>query len=487
MLGRACSVLGALWLGGCAQLAGIDETSSGGPAGPGVNLTVERVSIGGTVVTGPQDVTGLTAAWLLPDVSAPGGLLPITATVEPPNTWHANINPATPAVQFTLPDTPAPLQRIYDLGQANMLASFPVLEHPNAVAAPADAMLAVTVTLDVPYNGEGLQLFAIGPWVVRGLPGPAIGTTALATGAFPYTAMTSQTGRPHEALTSADPVFVLRYVGNQLVGLLDAMPFDQTGMDTITGTLTSVPLDQSLAVTVDQADVARRLSAVRPAVGAPSMSWSLRAAPGFRYGIDAGPLLHAGGVAAADPAMISATYGNPFSTRMWNTLLTWSTRSTRAYTPPALALPVTLSAGMFQRDEPTANLALTLPAGLPELIMLDGMSLSTDGLAIPRPTRPLEVTFVTDKPANTLYSVEVYELVPNMANTALELQRVVAAFALEARFALPVELFTPGSYYTIRAISHQGGFPNAAQGDLATRSLPIATSFVDSGVFQVMP
>jgi len=486
MSGRICSGLGVCLLAGCAQLAGIDETSSGGPAGAGVNLTVDRVSIGATVVTSPLDLTALTASWLLPDVSAPGGLLPITATVVPPNTWHADINPATPAVQFTLPDAAQP--RMLDLGLANMQTAFTVLEHPNPTPAPEGAMITVNVTLDVPYAGENLQLFAIGPWVARALEAPAAGVTQLAPPAFAYTSMTSQSGRPHEAVTAADPVFVFRYIGNQLAGMLEVTPFDQTGMDTITGMLVSVARDQSLAVTVDQTDVARRFSAVRPAVAAtPTMSWSLRAAPGYQYGLDNGPLLDAAAVAATDPPTITAAYGNPFSTRTWNTLLTWSTRATRSYTPPGMTLAATLTAGMFQRNEPSPNLALALPAGLPELITLDGMSLSTDGLTIPQPLRPLEVTFVTDKPGNTLYSVELYELVPNAGGTALRLDRVVTAFAPMPKLALPAEHFKPGSFYTIRAISHAGGYPNLADGDLVTRSLPIATSFLDSGVFQVMP
>ncbi len=476
-----------LALAGCAQLAGIDETTGATPPGPGVNLTVERVSIGATVVRGPQDLSASTARWLLPDVSAPGGFTPITGTLVPPNTWHAEINAATPPVQFDLPDLPAPQQRLFEFPHADQKAVMTVLEHPNPMPPPADAMITVSATLDVPYAGEGLQLFTVGTWATRGLAAPLAGATTLNPAPFAYTSMASQTGRPLEKLTTADAVFVFRYAGNQLVGMLDAAPFEQTGTDTINGPLVTLPLNQSLDARVDQAVVARRLTAVRPAVGAPAMSWSLRAAPGYQFSIDNGPQLHSATVAATDPTTITAAYANPFVTRDWRTLLTWTTRATRSYTIPALALPVTLAAGMFQRAEPAPALALSLPAGLPELITIDGKPLSTDGLTIARPTAPVVVTFVTDVPQNTLYQLELVELVPNMAGTGIQQRNVLTAFAVTPELTLPVDAFTPGSYYTIRAISIEGGHPGVGTGDLAARDLPIAVSFLDSGVFQVMP
>ncbi|MBA3391387.1 MAG: hypothetical protein H0T89_02030 [Deltaproteobacteria bacterium] len=472
---------------GCAQLAGIDETTGGTPPGPGVSLTVERVSIGATVVRGPQDLSASTARWLLPDVSAPGGFTPITGTLVPPNTWHAEINNATPPVQFDLPDLPAPQLRLYEFPHADLKTAFTVLEHPNPTPPPASAMITVSATLDAPYNGEGLQLFTVGTWASRGLVPPIAGATALNPPPFLYASMVSQTGRPLEKLTTADAVFVFRYLGNQLVGMLDVPPFEQTGMDTVSGTLVTLPLNQSLDARVDQAAVARRLTAVRPAVGAPTMSWSLRAAPGYQFGIDNGPLLHSAAVLAGDPTTITAAYANPFLTRDWKTLLTWSTRATRSYTIPALALPVTLTAGMFQRAEPAPALALALPAGLPELISIDGRPLSTDGVTIAQPTAPVVVTFVTDVPQNTLYQLELVELAPNMAGTAIQQRIVLTVFAPTPELKVPVDAFEPGTHYTIRAITVKGGYPGVETGDLAARDLPVAVSFLDSGVFQVMP
>ncbi len=485
---RALALVVLGFLGGCAQLAGIDETSAGDGSQPGkVSLTFERVSVGATVVKGPLDLSGNEANYLVPDAIL--GFVRVPATVAAPGTWSASIMDGTPAVQFDLPEDAVPQQRIFALPSRDLLASFVSLEHPDRAPAPAGATITVNVALDVPYAGnETLQLFTVGSWNARNLDAPPLGAGMVAPPAFAFTSMASTTGRPHEQLTTADAVLVLKLIGNQLVGALDVPPFEQTGMDTITGTITAVPRTEMLNVSVDQAAVASRYSAVRPAGAAtPAMSWSLRAAPGADYAVDNGPLLHAAAVTAAEPGTITAAYGNPFTAKGWATLLTWSTSATRTYTPPALALPVTLRAQMFQRALPAAGLVLDLPAGLPELITMNGMSLSTDGLTISTQGRPVEISFLTDRMANTMYVVEVLELVPNPAGTALVLTRVMSATGVAPQFTVPGEVFVTGKHYTVRAMTVQGGFPNIATGDMQTRSLPIAQALLDSGVFQVGP
>jgi hypothetical protein len=475
-----------LLLGGCAQLAGIDETSGGG-SGAGQSLTFERVSIGATVVKAPADLFANGANYLIPD--AVTGFVRVSAALVPPDRWTASIRSGTPAVQFDLPDDPTPQQRIFELPNAHLLGSFAVLEHPARLPAPVDATLTVSVTLDAPYAGnESLQLFTAGSWNTRALDVPVLGATQATTPTFPFTAMTSTTGRPHEMLTTADAIVILKLIGNQLVGTADVASFDQTGNESISGTIVPVVRDQTLDIVVDQTAIATRLSAVRPAVSAtPAMSWSLRAAPGADYAIDTGPLLHAASVSAVDPGTITAMYGNPFVAREWRSLLTWVASATRSYTPPALGLPVTLRAQMFQRALPSPALALELPAGLPELISLDGMSLSTDGLTIPASVRPVVISFVTDRPANTMYALEVFELVPNEAMTGLVLKRTMTMSGVSPTFTVPGEVFVSGKHYTVRASAIAGGFPNIASGDMQTRSLPFAQSFLDSGVFQVTP
>ncbi len=471
---------------GCAQLAGLDETTGDGRTG--VSLAFERVSVGSTVIRAPLDLTGHTATYLLPDDVEPSGLARIAATQSAVDTWSADIFDATPPVLFDLPDFPAPIERMWDYANKTLLGSFTVLEHPDPVPAPIDAMFTVNVALDVPYAGtEGYQIFTLGSWNVRGLEPPVVGGTAIAPPPFLMTSMASFTGRPFEAITVADSVAVLRYIGNDLTGAVVVAPFDQTGNDTITDTLAPVAHDRMLDVRIDQAAVAQRYTAARPAVANVAFGWDLRAAPGAAENQNLGPLLQAVAVAPGD-TMIQFPYGNPFDARGWTATLTWSTTASRVFTPVGQALAATLSAGMFQRAaDPTPGLVLDLPAGLPELISLDGMPLSSDGIVVAAPARAFEVSFISDKTTATLYQLQIFELVPNAAGTALELQQRLGASGLAPKFTIPPELLQAGKLYTFRAVSVQGGFPGLAEGDLRTRELPIAVSFLDSGVIQVMP
>ena len=478
-------LLVTFWQAGCAQLAGLDETSGDGRTG--VSLAFERVSIGSTVVKSPLDLTGRAATYLVPDDVEPSGLVRVDAVQSGLDTWTAEIFDATPAVQFDLPDFPTPNQRLWDYPNKTLLGGFNVLEHPNPTPVAPQSLLTVNVTLDVPYSTELLQLFTVGSWNVRNLEAPAVGALVVAPPAFQISTMTSLTGRPHEKLTTSDTLHVLRYLGNDLVGSVEIPPFDQTGNDTLTGTMTPVAHDRMLDIRINPTDAATRYSAARPTVPNLAFSWVLRAAPGFEQNNDSGPLLNALAVAPAD-TMVQVAYGNPFDAKGWKSTLTWATSATRTFTPPGQALPATLAASMTQRVvDPTAAQVLDLPAGLPELISIDGRSLSTDGMTLTAPTRAVEVTFIIDRASATLFQVQLFELVPNAGGTALQLQLVISASGIAPRFSLPPELFQVGKTYTLRAVSIDGGFPGVAEGDLRTRSLPIATSFLDSGVFQVVP
>jgi hypothetical protein len=140
---------------------------------------------------------------------------------------------------------------------------------------------------------------------------------------------------------------------------------------------------------------------------------------------------------------------------------------------------------MHERAILAPGLQMKLPAGLPTRITLLGAVLETDGITIARPTRAVEVSFSVDVPANTMYQLQLFRLVPNMASTALQLELQLGASGVAPRFLLPPEVFEPGALYTLRAISVQGGFPALAEGDMTQRSMPVAISFLDSGVFQV--
>jgi hypothetical protein len=300
--------------------------------------------------------------------------------------------------------------------------------------------------------------------------------------------MQSLTGRPHELLTTDDALVALRYIGNDLTGFAEIPPFAQTGNDMLVGTMAPNPHDQMLDIRIDQAKIAQRYAAVRPAMANLSMQWSLRAAPGYATANDLGPLLHAAGVAAMDPTTITVPFGNPFlPTHDWKTVLRWQTQQTRTVVPPGQALPVTLFAQMTELHFPSPALELTLPAGLPELISFDATPLSVDGLTIATPARAVTVSFVTNPATNTLYQLHVLDLVPNMAMTELERRLVYATGGTQPSFTLPPEVFVPGHYYSLRAVVIQGGHPGIANGDLTQRDLPFAQALMDSGVFQVTP
>jgi hypothetical protein len=475
-----------LLLAGCAQLAGIEDTSGDGRVG--VSLAFERISIGTTIVRSPLDVSDNTATYLVEDAASPGGLARIPAPQSAIDTWSAEIFDATPPVLFDLPDFPAPILRVFDFPNKDVLGGFGVLEHPNPTAVAPDSLLTVNVALDTPYAAtEGLLLFTAGSWNQRGLEAPAVGALAVAPPAFQMLSMQSITGRPHEKITAEDTVLVLRSIGAVLNGVAEIPPFTQTGNDTLTGTLTTVAADRTLDVAIDPTGAAARFAAARPAVPTLAFAWGLRAAPGFELNVDVGPTLNGASPLMTDTAIL-ATYANPFDARGWRTLFTWSTAATRTFTPEGQALVVTLNSGMFQRDvDPAAGAVMDLPAGLPEVITLDGTPLSTDGTSFKTPTQAVEVTFLTDRPTATIYQLQLFAIVPNVGATALILKLEFAASGLTTRFVLPPELFVTGSSYTLRAITVQGGFPNIAAGDVRARSLPIALAFLDSGVFTVTP
>src|SRR6187401_3637809 len=108
-MGRLLSVL-LVGGTGCAQLAGIDETSGGTVLPPErVSFTMERMSIGATVERAPLDLTNFTATYLIEDTEAPDGLTRVVAEKLEPGTWSAEIAEGTPPVLYSLPDFPQPI------------------------------------------------------------------------------------------------------------------------------------------------------------------------------------------------------------------------------------------------------------------------------------------------------------------------------------------------------------------------------------------
>ncbi|TMQ05582.1 MAG: hypothetical protein E6J91_40170 [Deltaproteobacteria bacterium] len=480
---------------GCAQLAGIDDTN--GSRRPPDSLEVTRLSVGVTQEQTPLDLGGLTATYFVARGDATFDRIPASLSPDA-SKWTTKLYDPAP-VQFTLPDLPAPIPRLFAFPVPRLQVLYGVLEHPGRIAAPDGATFTVTAPLDVPIAAtDSFQTYVVGAWLARGFAAGEIPTTGmmLSSTPFSFVAGNSVAGRPApDLVTSRDAFLVLRYSSGAMTGVAEAAPFDQTGMATTVMTRTMAPVmqDQTLDVKLSPGVLATRYLAARPAVATLSMSWSLVAAPGYQIASNAGPLLQSGGLTMAD-AGLTVKYGNPFTARRWNTIFTLATSESRVYTPAGTATPVTLNAGMNQFLEPPApGFSLILPAGLPILIAIDNMPLSTDGQSYKQPARFAHVTVVSDTPPGAtgpgadLYNLQVFELVANQAGNALDRKIVLAAASRDASFDLPPELFQAGHSYTLRAITTLGGFPALGDGNFLTRELPLSQGYLDSAVFTVTP
>jgi hypothetical protein len=475
--------IGMLALTGCAQLFGIDETTGPG-AGSGVTLSIQRVSIGATVDKAPQDLTNETAQFLVGDASS---LVPNSAVITAPGTWSSDIPDGTPAAQFTLPDLPMGATHLWELPSRAMKGNLVAFEHPGAMPPAMTSQIALSVTIP-PYNNEQLTVYSVGTWLQHTLTAaevPALMATTVST-TIPYTSFAPLLASVTPSrITASDVVLVLEYTGADLTGVLQATAFDQTdATDTISGTLTTVTHDKMLAVPLPT-DLATRYSAVRPAVGAPATSWSLAAAPGASAGNAFGPQLLAGTPAATD-TMITAMYGDPFESLGWPAVLVLSTSATRTYMLGGVAVP--LSATLTAFADASTNTA-PLSAGLPTVILVGTTQLASDGQTLTLdPLSPVTVSFLPDKTTNTLYTATVYELAltgSTYARTPVTDAVTVAGADPNPTFVFPAGTFKSGHTYVITAGCLQGGYPNAAMGDLQTAMLPVARGTLDSGVFTV--
>jgi len=483
--------------GGCAQLAGIDNTNNTGLAD---SVVVKRMSIGASVTTAPLDLTGLTAKYY-PDPAA----APVVAKTSEAGTWTAQLAAPAP-VELTLPPEPAPVRgpRLMAFPNAALQVLYPVLEHPNPQPAPDGATIKLTVPLDLATAGaETFEVFTVGSWTTRAFAPaelPAVG--AMQIGPVSYDFDTSQVLSDRsqlDALKAEDAFLVLRYAGNALTGVAEAMlTHDQMADEELTtGTMVAVAADQPFNATFDGAAVAARYATVKPAVTKlEKMSWQLVAAPGYLIGSDTGPLLQHGGLTVDETAFPTVMYANPFAGLGWNTLFTMATSYSRTFTPAGATASVTLSAGMGQAfaPDPTATTpaALDLPGALPTRISLDAIQLTADGQTVAQPQKPVTVTFTTDNASGTLYGVQVLELVEVQVSempVVTEIQRklVYVAEATAPSFTLRPTVFQAGKNYVLQAHVISGGYPNIATGDLVTRSLPFVHAFLDSAVFSVTP
>jgi hypothetical protein len=476
---------------GCAQLFGIDETSSPTIDPSRVSLTMQRWSIGASVSKNPLDLSKQTADFLLDDGAGNYTKLPGENTAA--DVLSAALPaPATPPVLFSLPDLGTPYKRLWANPARDRRGVFAVHEHPSPQAPSMSSQIMLAASLPSPYvSGESFRVEAIGAWMVRGLvsgdglPTPGLGATSFNV-MLAYSSFSRMTGSPPARITSQDVVVVERYMGNQLTGVYQVPPFDQTdGTDPINANLVAVPANNSVSATVTPSAYIQRFNAVRPAVSTLGMSWVMTAAAGWSIGSNAGPLLNAGNVMMTD-TMISTTWGNPYESLDWRSLLQFNTSTSRTYMFMGIALG--LSAQMYVNAEPAMGMTLDMPAGLPINIRVNQVPLSTDGMSVMLDlTKAVEVDAITDRPNATTYFVSLYEVALSSDGMAVERKLLVdAAFTGEPKIKLPPELFQLGHYYYFDFRSMQGGFTNGATGDFQTLALPFSVSRADSAVFQVV-
>src|SRR5688572_30653065 len=117
-----------------------------------------------------MDLSTGTAAALIPDAADPSGLRRIPAILEDTDTWFVELPPGERATMlFSLPDD-EDFVRMYALPARTINGLVGVLGHPDAEPAPANAQIDLLITLDAGYNGEGLSMYTVGAWSVRGYP-----------------------------------------------------------------------------------------------------------------------------------------------------------------------------------------------------------------------------------------------------------------------------------------------------------------------------
>ena len=499
------ALLGAAAWAGCAQLAGIDNTSDSGR--PGDSVAVTRMSIGSKVVQAPLDPTGFTATYFVASAGSTG-FDRVMADPDPSHGgWTTKLRMPAP-VEFTLPDAPTPVPRLFAFPNPQLAVAHVVLEHPSPQPAPEGATFALDVTLDTPVAaGQTFQTYVVGAWLKHDLTGPevpAAGAPSIALAALAFPAGSSVSGRAQIDQVTADDAFLtLRYVGADLTGVAEAPAFAQTAMATTVPAATMVPVthDQTVNVGIMPGTMAARYAMVRPAVTGLQIGWSVVAAPGYNLASNTGPGLHGGSLMTMDVG-VKASYGNPFAARGWHTIFTLGTSQSRVYPPnAAMGTPtIALSAGMNQfleppQPAPDLPVALDLPAGLPQAIRFDGVVLDHDDVTFTARTAFVNVSFTVDAPmvaagpppGPALYELDVYELVTSATAAAIERQLVIAALSTAPAFQLPPELFQAGHRYSLRAVTTLGGYPTAAQGNFVNRQLPLAQSYLDGGVIMVTP
>jgi hypothetical protein len=495
---RGFGAISAFLLAGCAQLLGLAETSTGTDGGSvdasptSVTMQIQRDSIGTTAARSAYDVTPYPANFLVADSSA-AGFHRVVATAAA-DTWSAEIPDGAPPMEITLGlDLPDVFRRLYILPQRNVKVLYGLYEQPGAPPAPAAGTISATITLPAPSTAaEEYQLYSVGSWANHGFV-PAtdyvVGGTSISVAAIPYNVTTwgNISGRPFTKITSADEMLALRYSGAQLTGAAEFAPFDQSDTNsTISATMTAVaaaPMDVHISPT----NVDSRLAGPTPKNAALAMSWSLNASPGWEIANGAGPQLQAGSMLVTDTGALALPFGNPFAAKGWQSTFSFSSNKSRTFAIPGLMnLVGTFYTGLSEVATLAPGLTIDTPAGVPNLVSINQMPLSTDGMTITiDPTKSVTLSLVADKTDPTYYQFNIYELRLNAALTALEVHVAYVAVSATTSATVPNDVFVAGKTYFVRGYTLKGGFPSFATGNFWDRNLPYCVGFLDAGVFTV--
>lgn len=474
---------------GCAQVFGIDETSSNNVS---IEIHLQRVSIGASVVVSPLEVGNTPPAFLVEDTSDASGVRRVPASLVEPGRWAAPLKTVEGMV-YTPPDSAPRVVMFPKFSGAALTANYVVYEHPNPQPAPpppADFSINVAIP---PYQppgpggpGENFAFEVPGSWVYYTIPLPAAGATAITIPTLPASAFLRYPtfGGPPVKITTQDAVTLVRRVNGTLTGQLVTTPIDQsTGTTTITGALGAVTPATPFGAALSASAVATRFTAQVPAPSTAAVQeWRVEASPGYAYGAPVGISLANGTFTPTDTA-INGVYGNPFPPQ-WHSTFSYTASASRTFSIGGAAATMDTRLQMIVEAKP--GLTLDMPAGLPTMTAVNGVPLNSDGMTVALDvTKQVTVDIIADRTKNTLYEVTLVEIA--VVGSQVTQTPVVTVSGLEPHLPLPPRSMQTGHTYNLRTRCVAGGYTNAAAGDLQATALPFSTGYQEGAVFTVIP
>lgn len=448
---------------------------------PSHSLMMSSSYVATTVTTVSADLAGGEATFLIEDPAEPDGFRHIPAEALP-DRWYAPITEDDATVMFRTPDQD--FVRVWHYPVRHVSGRSVILRREDPTIGTDTDKIAVDTTLDSAFTAGSFQVYVVGAWILHPYTElPGAGAMAFRPPNHDFGEFVSIPGTSRWKITRDDRVLVLRFnSAGTLVGALTSAPVDQADPTAIIGRVVDVPLDRTIAVTIDPT-VPNRTAAQRPVVAGQGMSYSITAAPGAAVGQNAGPQLASAVIPPASPALLTATYGNPFAA--WPAVLRVGMSASRTVTPFDLPGTAYLYGGALFVGPPETQTA-PLDSPLPVLVTVAGRALATDNLDVPLDrTRPVEITAEFDRPGVAgLYTATLFELVPDGAGGFARVPRAEFA-STTPTWRVPASVFDAGTTYFIRAGLYADGYDAAMNGDQATVSLPITFGYLDSGVFQV--